>query len=104
MSSALLRKSLHGLIEHWSVRSRLTRQRLGDAESATLIDRLAAELLATVDHDDHRWLSVQEAACRAGRRTSTIRRYITSGRLPNVGRRYAPRVRLSDLRQLYPEI
>jgi hypothetical protein len=82
----------------------MTRDRLRDLTSAELIDRLVADVTQLLNDDANRDLTVEEAATRANRCKSSIRKYIASGRLPNVGRPYAPRIRLGDLRTLYPDV
>lgn len=82
----------------------MTRDRLRDHSSAELIDRLVDDL-GTVLHDDaHRLLTVDEAAQVANRCRSSIRKYIAAGRLTNLGRPYAPRVNLGELRGIYPDV
>jgi hypothetical protein len=104
MAPPTLRDLPTELVERWDVRSRLSRQHLHDEASAALIDLMGGELRSVMEAAEGRWLNVEQAASRAGRCPSTIRKHLSAGRLKNAGRRYAPRIRLSDLRALYPEV
>jgi hypothetical protein len=102
--STTLRIQLREMADRWTVRSRMVRERLRDLTSAETIDRLVTEANELLSDDSNHHLTVEEAAKRANRCASSIRKYIASGRLPNVGRPYAPRVRLGDLRTIYPDV
>jgi hypothetical protein len=92
------------MADRWTIMARMVRERLRDLTSAEIIDRLVAEARELLRDDSNIHLTVEAAARRANRCASSIRKYIATGRLPNVGRPYAPRVRLGDLRTIYPDV
>ncbi len=74
-----------------------TLERHEDARGATLCRRFAAELREAVRADQDRPLTVAEAALESGFSEDHLRREVASGRIPNAGRKGAPRIRRADL-------
>lgn len=93
---------LERLHERWQVRARVIRERSGEPAQAVHVERVIEELQGLLRRERGRLLTVTEAAALARRCPSSIRKYLASGRLPNCGRPYVPRIRLEDLRALFP--
>ena len=75
----------------------------GAAGSARLMLTLANELEEAVRAADEQSLTLTEAAQRSGRSVETIRKVVSTGRLPNAGRTGRPRVRAADVDRMFPK-
>lgn len=85
-----------GLVAAW--REQATQyDRDGVTTAARILERVADELEAVQTTAGDALLSLNEAARLSGYAPDTLGRMLRDGRLPNHGRRNAPRVRLADL-------
>jgi hypothetical protein len=90
-----------GLPGTWRQRALELRQ-IADAEGpARALECAAKELEEWLAKQSDQLLSVSQAATRVGRHPDTIRKAISKGRLINLGRRRAPRVRAGDLEVVF---
>jgi hypothetical protein len=71
----------------------------GVPASAALLRRVAGELETRLREWATEPLTLQAAAAELGLSYSTLHRWVATGRLPNAGTRYRPRVRRCDLRR-----
>jgi hypothetical protein len=86
---------LEALAVAW--REQAARYEADGQPGAALLRRVAGELEATVRAQRVETLTLQQAAEETGLSYDTVQRRVATGRLPNVGRRGAPRVRRCDL-------
>jgi len=79
-------------------RAQFLRSYAPDAEaSATIWELAASEIESALLVDGAELLTLQEAAQISGYSADHLGRLVRSGRLPNHGRKHAPRVRRADL-------
>ena len=88
-------RSVNGLPERWL-------QRAADLEpyapaAAEAFRRAAGELEVAIRDESEAVMNLAQAAVESGYSIDHLAREIRTGRLPNVGRRGAPRVRRGDL-------
>jgi GAF domain-containing protein len=69
---------------------------------ATVIERHVAELEAATRAEDAAPLTLEQAARESGYSVDRLRHMITEQRIPNAGRKGAPRVRRQDLPRKAP--
>jgi excisionase family DNA binding protein len=74
----------------------------GATEAPTALEKAAELADALLKADGERLLTYAEAAELTGRSRDTIAKAVQKRRLPNQGRRGAPRVRVSDLHSVFP--
>ncbi len=86
------RRAIDGLREKSAVL-----RRFGADAQATAVDACAVELESWFQEWWEEELTVAEAASEAGLTRSAVEKKLASGRWPNAGRRYRPRVRRKDL-------
>jgi hypothetical protein len=72
-------------------------RRWGGAVPAEAIERCAAELQEAIEAEQSRLLTLDEAAVISGYSRDHLGRQVSTGRIPNAGRRHAPRIRIADL-------
>ena len=84
------------LSARWRDEAALFRRR-GLNEAADVAESYAADLEATVREYRLTALTLTEAATESGLKYDTIQGKVSSGEIPNVGRRGSPRVRRCDL-------
>lgn len=84
------------LATRWRGEAEILRRR-GAAIQADLLEGCAEELLAAASEWDARVLSLDEAAAESGYSLEHLGRLLRQGRLPNAGRKHAPRIRRQDL-------
>lgn len=84
---------LHG---RWREQAELFRQH-GHEATARAYELCSAELEQTLREVDDQLLDLQEAARESGYSSDHLGRLIRNGKIPNGGRRNAPRIRRSDL-------
>jgi hypothetical protein len=84
------------LIESWRQRAAIFRKH-GVEQAATTIDVLVAELEVVLQASDDRPLTLREAAVESGYSADHLARLVRRGKVANVGRKFAPRVRRGDL-------
>lgn len=73
------------------------RDSFGDEARARALEWAAEQFRQAIDVQDDETMTLIEAASRSGYSIDHLARLIREGRLPNAGRRGAPRVRLRDL-------
>ena len=84
------------LAERWEADA-LAADRRHDARGAALLRDLAAELRAAHASAGAEALTLGEAAKESGYSTEHLRHLVSSGALPNSGRRHSPRIARADL-------
>ncbi len=87
---------VRNLVAEWRARAELFR-RHGVEQAAATIEVLAAELEAVLQADDGRRLTLRQGSEESGYSVDHLARLVREGKLANVGRKYAPRVRRGDL-------
>lgn len=86
----------HGLLDRWRAEAELYRKR-GLAEPAAIVDSLADELEFEVEEVRGETVNLVEGAKLSGYSASRLGKMVRSGRIPNAGRKNAPRIRIGDL-------
>ena len=81
---------------HWRERADLL-ERYGAREAAEALRACASDLEASVAMQEAEALTLAEAAEVSGYAVDSLARLIKTGKLRNVGRKRAPRVRAADL-------
>lgn len=81
----------------WRERAASLRDWGADPGVAQLWERAAVELEQALVQAGQQVLTVKAAAEATGLSARHLRQMITTGKLPNVGQRYRPRVRRADL-------
>jgi hypothetical protein len=69
----------------------------GAGEAADAVRRCAEELEAVLRTSDETPLTLEQAVGESGLSYSALEKAVRAGRIPNVGRKGAPRVRRADL-------
>jgi hypothetical protein len=72
-------------------------RRYGAEPQAVTLEAAAAELDAALREAAGEALTLSEAAQESGYATRTLRQMVAEGKLPNAGRKNAPRIRRGDL-------
>lgn len=80
----------------WRARATMLRQHGADASAMTL-EAVAAELEASLRAADDAALTLADAARESGYSADHIRHLVSSGAIPNAGRKGSPRIRRQDL-------
>jgi len=88
---------LSGLVRHWRAEAASLRG-WGACAEATVLERAADELEHATREDMNEALTLEDAARRTGYSAEHLGRLVRQGKLENVGRKHAPRVRRGDLR------
>lgn len=83
------------LVVAWRVRAELLRPYAPTAAEA--FERAADELEAAMREADSEVLNLQDAARESGYSADHLSRLLKEGKVPNVGRPHAPRIRRGDL-------
>lgn len=81
----------------WEARRDEWSRRGISAPAGPLLDEVLADLDAVARDEGMELLTLTEAALRSGFSPDTLGRYIRQGKLANLGRKNAPRVRAADL-------
>ena len=81
----------------WKARAKNLRRWAGASEAATAWETAAAELEAALSGEEEELLDLQAASTVSGYSADHLGRLVRQGRIPNAGRRNAPKIRLSDL-------
>jgi hypothetical protein len=84
------------LIEQWRAEAALFRRR-GQEDLANLTLSFVEDLEAALKEDDDQLLTLGEAAQVSGYSEDHLGRLVRDGKLVNVGRKHAPRIRRGDL-------
>ena len=90
------RKSVRKLSAAWRRRAKALR-RYGSESPAVALERCAEELDATLVERDDITYSLVEAARESGYSADHLGRLVRDGKIPNAGRRGAPRIARRDL-------
>jgi hypothetical protein len=85
------------LIARWRQRADDWRRLTALVDGATLIEELLADVVDVFDNEREILLTLDNAAARSGYSPDHLARLIRQHRIPNSGRRGAPRIRLDDL-------
>ncbi len=81
----------------WSRRADELKRLAANVDGQRLIAELLAELALLFRDEDSQALTLREAAQESGYSPDHLGREVRAGRIPNVGRRNAPRIRRGDL-------
>lgn len=84
-------------LTRWRLRCEELRRLGALVDGATLIDQLLADIADVFDDEAEVDLTLTDAAARSGYSRDHLARLVRQHRIPNSGRRGAPRVRLRDL-------
>ena len=87
---------LHALIKRWRTDAACLRL-YGAVGQADLLETVAREVEEAASSEAERVLTLAQAAERTGYTVDHLGRLLREGRIPNVGRRSAPRIRVADL-------
>lgn len=88
--------ALRALPESWRQQAAAL-EHFGAPSNATCLRAAADELEAALRAQNGALLTIAEAACQSGLSADHIGRLLRSGRIPNAGRKGAPRIRQGDL-------
>ena len=94
--------SLHALVSRLRDDAEVLR-RYGDSRCAQVCQRVAGEVEAALLQGGEQLLNLKQAAAHSGYSTRQLSRMIDEGKLANLGRAGAPRVRLGDLPRKLPQ-
>jgi hypothetical protein len=81
----------------WSQRADELKRLAANVDGQKVIAELLAELALLFREEDSQALTLREAAQVSGYSPDHLGREVRAGRIPNVGRRNAPRIRRGDL-------
>jgi hypothetical protein len=90
MTRQEFRQKWEGRRDEWSRRGI-------SAPAGPLLDEILADLDAVARDEGSELLTLSQAALRSGYRADTLGRMVHDGKLTNLGRKNAPRVRAADL-------
>jgi hypothetical protein len=85
------------LRQRWATRREEFARFRAAVDGAQLCDELLADLDAAVHQVAEEALTLSEAAALSGYTADHLGRLLRQGKIPNVGRRHAPRIRRVDL-------
>lgn len=85
------------LVTSWREEAARLRARYGDDRLAQLCETHAAELETAIIGSATDLLNLQQAARASGYSADRLSRLVREGKIPNFGRKHAPRVRRGDL-------
>ena len=88
--------SLLDLANGWIKDAKFLREH-GASEAATTSEKHAREVVEAVKQAEDEELTLDEAAAASGYARRTLREKVSSGEIPNAGRKNAPRIRRGDL-------
>ncbi len=89
--------ALHLALSEIRVKATELRESFGDDARARALEWAALRVEQAIRERDDERLTLTEAAARSGYSADHVARLVRDGRLPNVGRHGAPRVRAGDL-------
>lgn len=92
----MFRGSLDTLHTRWRKKAELFRQH-GHEATARAYELCSSELEAALGAKEGELLDLQEAAKASGYSPDHLGRLLREGKIPNAGRRHAPRIRRGDL-------
>lgn len=88
--------SLSGLVSRWRDEAGLLRS-CGAEPQAVVMERAADQLEAHLRNAAHETVNLTEAAAIGGYEADSIGRMVRQGKIENVGRKNAPRIRRMDV-------
>lgn len=92
----LIAAPFRALADQWRDEAHALRTRYADDRAATLFERLAEDLEETLRSTEDHLLTLQQASELSGYSIEHLGRMIREGKIPNAGRKGAPRIRLRD--------
>jgi len=84
------------LADRWSVEATYL-ERWGDERGASILRQCATELDAAARAQDDEALTIAASSAASGYSRDHLRVLVSSGEIPNAGRKGSPRIRRSDL-------
>lgn len=84
-------------LDKWAAEAEAMERRGVSVTGASLLAEVLADFRAAVASEAEAILSLSEAAARSGYSDEHLGRLVREGRVPNAGRKGAPRIRLADL-------
>ena len=87
---------LSELVSRWTDEASAL-ERWGDARGATILRTCATELDVAAREHEEAPLTIQQAVEESGYSADHLRALVTSGEIPNAGRKGSPRIRRRDL-------
>jgi hypothetical protein len=91
------RDRLIALVTAWCSDAERLSEYFGLDQHARLMQRMASELEAALRADADDLLNLRRAAQETGYSEDHLGRLVAEGKLPNAGRKHAPRIRRGDL-------
>lgn len=88
--------ALTALLATWDADADVLDRR-GDARGAAMLRQCVAEARAAIDAAADEVLTLAEASLASGMHADTLRHLVAAGRIPNAGKKGAPRIRRGDL-------
>ena len=85
-----------GLANRWTAEA-ASLERWGDVRGATILRQCAAELDAAERAQEDEALTITQAAAASDYSADHLRSLVTTGEIPNAGRKGSPRIRRKDL-------
>lgn len=96
-SSGVGSAALHVLVTRWRDDARRLGEDYGQEQVARVLKRVADDLEAALRTIDDEVLNLREASEATGYHEDHLGRLVKSGKIPNAGRKHAPRIRRGDL-------
>lgn len=90
-------KDARDLITRWTARRAELAKLHALVEGSLLVDEILSDLEQLAASSDEEGLTLSQASGRCGYTADSLSRLIRQGKLTNIGRRGAPRVRASEL-------
>ena len=88
--------TLPDLVKCWSAEA-TSLERWGDERGASILRQCATELDAAARAQDDEALTIAASSAASGYSRDHLRALVSSGEIPNAGRRGSPRIRRCDL-------
>ena len=92
----IINPAIQKLLSEWK-QDADTFRRYGDDTRSTLLDSLTHKLEEALHSEAEEVLNLTQAAARSGLTADYLGKLVKRGKIPNLGRKGAPRVRVSDL-------
>ena len=89
-------EALRSLLHRWTTDA-ATLRGYGDSRGADMLERLTNEARAAIESAGDELLTLEQAARVANMHPDSLRHLVASGRIPNAGRRGAPRIKRADV-------
>ncbi len=88
---------MYALVHRWRSESQQLRHRYGDERMAVLLEVVAAELQDALEVSESKLLTLTQAAQECGYTADHLSRLVRDKKIPNHGRKNAPRIARRDL-------